>query len=56
MYEESIKKALTKVSRDSMLIGLVIGWLFGIALGFALGHHFASDTTIVIPFTEGIKV
>jgi hypothetical protein len=32
MHEENIKKALTKVSRDSMLIGVVIGRLFGVRL------------------------
>ncbi len=56
MCEENIKKALTKVSSDSMLIGVVIGWLFGMAPGFALGYDFASDTIIVIPLSEGTKV
>jgi hypothetical protein len=35
---------------------MVIGWLFGMALGFAMGYDFASDTVIVIPLSEGTKV
>jgi hypothetical protein len=56
MREEILKKALSKVSTQSYWLGAIIGLLFGIALGFAVGYDFASDSTIVIPLTEGTKV
>lgn len=52
--EKYIKKQLSKVSRQSFWLGVLLGVLIGLTLGFAIGYS-RVGTTVVIPLTQGIR-
>ena len=53
-YKQTIKKELGKVSRQSFWLGVALGLLGGLLLGFAIGYGHG-DRTVVIPLSQGIR-
>lgn len=52
--QQTLKAELSKVSRQSFWLGMILGLLGGLALGFAIGYG-QVETTLVVPLTQGIR-
>jgi hypothetical protein len=54
--QEIIEKHMRQVSSRAYWLGVIAGLVFGFIAGGVVGYALSSDTTIVIPLTEGVKV